>query len=260
MATIRLKIEGNRGTISLRTLLAGIQSELDMLADLDRAISRKSKPTLDWVITDLRDGSVCLVAESVNRSEDVDVGSEVADRYVRGLEQIEKLGTTPPYFLESTIKSASKLLKLIGKDGATGLELYTPQVGSVELSAKSSANVENLLPARYSSLGSVEGRVEMISIHRISRFVVYLSVNGKAVTCVVPDKRIEEAKEMLGERVNVWGTVHYNYVGEPVRVDVQDIRRLKEDEELPDAKDLTGYDPAFTGSMATSDYLEDIRG
>lgn len=161
MATVRLKIEGSLGTISLRDLLTGIQNELSILADLDFAVSGKLKPTLDWVITGLEAGSVCLSAESRSRSEDIEVGSKVAEYYVRGLEQIEREGTTPPYFLESTMKSASRLLGLIGKGGTTGLEVFTPQVGSVELSSKSSVNVANLLPSRYASLGSVEGRIEI---------------------------------------------------------------------------------------------------
>lgn len=260
MATIRLKIQGNLGTISLRTLVASIDNELSILSDLDSAISGKRKPTLDWVVTGLEAGSVCVLADSVSKHEDIDIGPQVVENCVRGLRQIEIEGTTPPYFLESTMNHTTKLLGLIGKGGTTGLEIYTPEVGPVELSAKSSVNAANLLPSRYSSIGSVEGRVEMISIHGESRFVVYLSINRKAVTCKIPPDRIQEAKQFLGKRVNVNGTIHYNYVGEPVRLDVEDIRVMKEDSELPTSKQLNGYDPEFTGSSSTSEYLEDIRG
>jgi len=260
MAKIRLRIEGRLGTISLRTLALGIQSQLRILNDLDSAISPQHRPTLEWVLTGLEAGSAAVEAESISKQGAIDVGPQVVGLFARGLGQIEGEGTTPPYFLESTIKSAHKLLALIGKDGAMGLEVYTPQFGAVSLSLKGLERVKNLLPTRYTSIGSVEGRVEMISIHGSPRFIVYLSLTNKGVTCKVADEQIQEVKDMLGMRVNVQGAMNYNSMGEPVSVKAEDMRRLREDRDLPCAKDLTGSDPELTGSLTTSEYLEEIRG
>ena len=262
MAIVRLKIEGDIGTISLRTLLSAIQSELSVLADLDLAVSRGSKPTIDWLVTKLETSSLAVEIKSKSIIDHMDVGPDVANYFVGGMEQIERNGTTPAFFGETTMGKVSRLLNIIGRDGATGLALFTPRIGEVDLSPRSSVNAKKLIPVRYSSIGSVEGRIEAISIHKTPRFVVYLARTGKGVSCRIVDENVNEVKEILGKRVNVSGTVHYNYLGEPVRVDVEvnGIRQLRNDSELPTTSELTGYAPNFTGDLSTSEYLGLVRG
>jgi hypothetical protein len=246
--------------ISVRAFLTALHSELSILADLDAPISGEAKGSLDWVVTDLQIGSLLVEVGSRSRYDDRNSGPEVAKRFVNGLGQLETEGSTPPYFSDITLRSAKKMLGLIGRNGATGLEVSTHPDEIITLSPRAAMNIDELLPSRYTSLGSIEGKLEMISIHGPSRFLVYHARTHKAVNCKFDQARwLDKVKDALGHRVNVSGTVHYNSRGEPMRVDITDIRRLRIEEELPTVAELAGSDPNFTGGLDTSEHLRGLR-
>jgi hypothetical protein len=112
-----------------------------------------------------------------------------------------------------------------------------------------------------SEFGSVEGKLETVSVHGKPRYVVYHGRTGKAVTCKIDgQQRLQGAIDLMGRRVNVAGRIHYNARGEPLRIDDGDIRPLRDDSQLPTTAELTGSDPNLTGKLSTAEYLEIIRG
>ena len=260
MARVRLKIDGNVGSISIHTFLSATENELRILQDLDSAISRAPGGTLDWLVTDLSLGSLVIELDSRSRLEDKNIGLDVANVFAKGLHQIEEEGTTPPYYSEYTLQKAKALLRLIGRDGAVGLHVSSPGF-SADLTARASANIGELIPVRHESLGSVEGTIEMISIHGSPRFVIYHSRTRKAVSCRFDSARwLSQIKDALGRRVYVTGVLHTNVRGEPLRVHMEDMVFLRQEEELPTPSEIRGIDPHLTGDVSTSDYLRSVRG
>ena len=260
LATVRLKLEGEAKSIPLRVFLTAVQNELKILADLDTAISGEPKGTLDWYVTEMRVGSLEVVTESRSRSDYRDIGAEVSKGIVASLEEIERRGATPPYLSHHGMQSVKKLLGTVGKGKATGLLMASPSENvSISVTAKAADNVRQLLPIRYHSLGSVEGKIEMINIHGGSRFVVYDSRTRRAITCQFDSKMwMDTVKKALGQRVNISGMVHANTRGEPLRVEIDDIRILRSKKELPSIDDIAGIDPDFTGRLSTADYLRSL--
>jgi hypothetical protein len=112
----------------------------------------------------------------------------------------------------------------------------------------------------YRSIGSVEGRLEMVSIHHRPRFTVYHSRTNKAVRCDFAHEDLGTITAALGRRVVVSGVVHSNAKGEPLRVDVERIALVGREEEPPSTASLAGSDPSFTGDVSTKEYIRSIRG
>jgi hypothetical protein len=132
---------------------------------------------------------------------------------------------------------------------------------TVALTARAAANVDQLRRVRHRAIGSIEGRLDVISVHgKMTRFIVYLSRTRKAVTCRFGQDQLETAKTALGRRVYVGGVVHSNAKGEPVRLDVERIRLLREVAELPTIAEMTGSNPRFTEGVGAVAYLRDTRG
>lgn len=230
-----------------------------MLIDLDAGVSGVPRGTLDWNVGKLKTGSATIEIESLSRIEDRNAGPKVARLFVTGLDQLERYGTTPPYLSEQGMGHAQKLLKLIGRNGMSGLEV-SDFSETATISARAAANIDPLLTARRRAIGSIEGRIETVSIHGKPRFIVYLSRTRKAVTCRISDKTLlEHAASMMGRRVLAGGTVHYNARSEPMRVDVEHLRLLRAETELPSIDELAGSDPDFTGGISTAEYIRELR-
>jgi hypothetical protein len=213
------------------------------------------------VVKNISTGSLVVAAESISRFEDRNFGPEVAEKFVVGWQQIEQSGLTPPYLSEGGMKKAKSLVKLIGKEGTTGF-VVTDMSSTAEITAQSAVNIDQLMKSSYQSISSVEGRMVAISIRGKSKFIIYHSRTGKAVTCIVPPEKLTSliTTEMLGRRVCAFGLVHSNAKGEPLRVNVNRIRILRREDELPSTESLSGSDPDFTGGMDTVDYLRTVRG
>lgn len=100
-----------------------------------------------------------------------------------------------------------------------------------------------LINVRFQEIGSVEGRLEMISIHRVPRFTVYHTITQRSIRCKFEPKLLDLVKEALGRRVVISGVVYFNYRHEAVRVDLQKLTILPKEEELPSTKELRGMAP-----------------
>jgi hypothetical protein len=259
VAVVRVQIEGEPGTITAHAFLAAIDNSLKILIDLDSGISGEPRGTLDWLIARLGVGSLTVELESRSRIESRNTGPEVARHFVEGLRQIEQLGTSPPYLSEQGMVRAARLVKLIGREGAAGLAV-TDLSETAELSAKAAVNIDQLLRTRRRAIGSVRGKIETVSIHRGQKFIIYLSRTHKAVTCRISDPQLlKEAAKVMGRRVLASGTVHYNAKNEPMRVDVEQLRVFREENELPGISELAGSDPDFTGGLSTKEYIREMR-
>ena len=63
-----------------------------------------------------------------------------------------------------------------------------------------------------------------------------------------------------GKRVNVTGMVQYNARGEPMRVEPEAIRALRDESELPTIEEMSGRYPDLTGELSTAQFLREVRG
>jgi hypothetical protein len=259
VAHIRLEIQGKPRTISVHAFQAAVDNWLVILRDLDVALSNESKGSLDWVITDLSIGSAVIEAESQSKSPDKNVGPEVVHACINGMRQLEN-GVTPAYLSPRGMESARRLVNTIGREGTAGFVISNTSE-SAELSARATVNVNELLKERYRSIGSIEGRMETLNLHRYARFIIYQSRTGKAVVCKFDvEKQLEEVKNLIGKRVNAYGAIYSNSIGEPLRVEVKQLRRLRERNELPPIELISGSVPKLTGGLRTAEHLAEVRG
>lgn len=70
-------------------------------------------------------------------------------------------------------------------------------------------------PRIYVSWSTIDGCLEVISVHRQPRFVLYEHGSERAVQCILPDHMMSQLKDWLGRRVRVDGRVHFRRDGSP---------------------------------------------
>ena len=181
--------------------------------------------------------------------------------FVDGIKTILTEGVTPPLFSPDSMSSVRKIVRALGTNGVSALDIAIPELQrSVELSSAAEANVQSLVRVHHKSIGSVEGKLELISVHvRSRRFNVYHAITQRAIKCNLPKGMEEEVVRSLGRRVIVSGLVSYNVRGEPLNVNVDHLRVLKDGKVLPSIDDMLGMAPDITGELTTEEYIRRLR-
>ncbi len=264
MTKLRVSFKGHLGQMSATSFSAILTQSLRVLGYIDRRISERRGGSIDWVIAGVRQGSVVLeLAARPRPGVTHDMSGQVVRGFVGGIEIIEDIGETPAYFSQDDLVSVRDIVRQLGRDGISGIEYATDDEAPVELRSEAEAKLERLLGVRYRALGSVEGKIELVSIRRGSRrFNITEERTLKSVKCNLPDESEAAAIDAMRDRRRVvaTGLVGFNGKDEAVSIELRKpLRFLEESEDLPRASDLLGRDPDITDGMLTEDYLRSLR-
>jgi len=258
---LELTIEGERGRIPLETFATVIHNSFDILSDLDSAISCEPRGTLEWFVTEVSFGSLVVSIESKSKLPKIDYSPKVVESFVSGLRHIQKEHTTPPYFSDYGLRKAQSLARSLRKDGGRAVVVRdVEQEATATIEPKIAIDLGQLINIRYQESGSVEGKLEMISIHGVPRFTVYHAITRHSIRCKF-DTRLfmDVVRNALGERVIVSGIVYFNYKHEPIRVELENLAILPREDELPSPSEIRGIAPDFTGELTTEEYIRSLR-
>lgn len=263
MSSLKLVIEGEPGEVSLTSFVGILNRARYILGGLDSAISERPQGALEWYVTDLATGSAVAVIESRPKVPEADerLGTMVGANFVSGLNSIEQNAELPPYFSDidlGRVRQISSFLRQTGSE-ALSAEHMNGSVATATVTEQAGVNVGKILEPTFSGLGSVAGKLEVISVHGPPRFNVYDAVTKRAVRCRFAVERLDEVAAALGRRVVVTGVVHRNAKGDPVKVDRPELRVLPEGVELPTARDLIGLVPDLTGDLSSEEYVRKLR-
>lgn len=257
---LQLTIEGERGAISFETFATVVRNSFDILSDLDSAVSSLPRGSLEWFVTDVSYGSLSIAIEPKSKLQDMDYSRKVTETFVDGLMQIQKEHTTPPYFSDYGLRKAQSVAKALKKNGAEAVRVFDVERETTAIIRPEAAlDLARLINVRYQEIGSVEGKLEMISIHGAPRFTVYHSITQRSVKCKFSTQLLDTVKDGLGRRVIVKGMVHFNYIHEPVKVDMESLTLFPMENELPVPRDIKGIAPDFTGGKESGEYVRSLR-
>lgn len=244
---------------------------LGILDELDHALSRRVSPySLEWYMRDAStNGGMSLevysrVRKLQRRVMLADISNEVARSFVSGFARLEEQGKSPAFLTDVGMAKVKRLTGTIGDKGPRAIMASLPETKSfIEITYRSAENIKKLLPTATRTLGSVEGRLEGISVRGYTRFIVYEGLTDKGVSCTSPKLNLlDKAKDSLGSRVQVTGIVHRNKRGEPIRVVIQnpnDFKVFGVDLNILPLEQLGGSDPDFTGTLSTDEFIRRIR-
>ncbi len=166
--------------------------------------------------------------------------ADIVSSFDRGFKIIENSGQDIGDFPEEALESIKDLASVaVGADGDMLVRLWTEKKPH-NLSARTIAAIDDILTGAFTEHGSVYGVIETISQRGGARFVIYENRNPKAINCIVPSEKLTDAIAAFGKRAEVYGKVHYDKHGRPVRVNVEEIDIFPENSDLPNFKDVKG--------------------
>ena len=255
---------GGGDNIDFQAMLRVFGACARMLSQVERDLAGRNAGQSRWQIKDTGVGSFTMELETPpsQYSRNGHDPAQVASILIDGANCLEHNRDIPPELKEATLKevrSVAGALKshnieheLLVTSDATG------QTGRISHSM--ARQINRMLIKERVSIGSVEGKLELVSVHKGDRkFNVYHSVTGKAVRCDLSLSLEKEVIVALGQQVVVSGKVHRNLNGDPVRVAVERLRVLSENRQIPTLDELMGSIPDLTGNLSTEEFIRMIR-
>jgi len=255
----------NRAERDDRVTLASFGVAAAGLADLIRRVTLEqsgAKMAVEWVIDDLSMGSASLSLATIPRTKDAERVEHDASRLVaEGLERIERGEEPDEVFSAEAAEAAREIVRVLSN--GIGRVIVRNYGHRVELTREGAGRVVAPL-GRFSSLGSVEGKLKTLSFSSDRPyFSVFRSQDDRAVRCYFEERRyIDEVVEMLKrrERIIVSGRVARRPNGVPYAVtEIRNIQRLRSRSELPSVDDILGIDPDLTEGLSGEEWLRRQR-
>lgn len=237
--------------VAPKTLITLIDKSTAILRGTDRALggTETAKLSVLWRITDIHMHSplhITYRGSQLVKSRPMRPAEQAAVEDFARLQRGEK----PRYFTPRMQDDAKELLAVAFKEGGRMRFMFGDKESCVD-----SQVITNIttLARPYHEVGSIEGRLEVIDVHKREAVKVWDVRFNIPVTCIVSDVQIEQAKLLLKHRVRVRGRILHEH-GRPKEVsDVFDIRQLGGADKLARIEDIAPVD--LTGGREPADYL-----
>ena len=165
-------------------------------------------------------------------------GREVLKSLLQGIELIERSAAVPPQFSGDTLEAVKKFVKEANEEGVT-LAVGTNGKNMTTLTANTIRHIEEMIQGfrSYADLTTIEGRLEMVSVHGGRKFWIWEILTERRIECVISEEQFATVVAMLDKRVAVTGQVKYkNHV--PMTISVQSIKAMRDMADLPQPKDI----------------------
>ena len=245
--------------IEAQSFVDAITHSLEILREIDSSVSMRRKGTLRWVIGILSRQSPAQVSlRPISLSDTVDYGNEVISYYINGMEQLKAGKNIPQHFSDNALDAAQKLAR-ISRANIRSLQVRS-NGNAVEIGEYIAATISELIGQTYVSTGSVEGVLEMVTLHEHTYFRVYDAIHGQGIPCYFTRNLLPIVQKGLGHRVAVSGTVRADRMGRPESMKVSNLRLFPDESNLPKPSELRGSGKGMTDGRLAEDYLGDLRG
>jgi hypothetical protein len=148
----------------------------------------------------------------------------------------------------SRVKKISPLTK-IESVGQNPLYILRPEQDTVRRHRKET----------YSAWSSIDGKLDVISVHHQPSFVIFEHGSQQAVHCTFPDSWMSTVKDYLGLRVITEGYVHYNEKGLPTSLSEPTSLEKVPDPRQEDILAYRGSMPGISGGLSSYEYVRQLR-
>jgi molybdopterin-guanine dinucleotide biosynthesis protein len=246
------------GRLSVETLTQTLENALEMLRSLEPEFV-ESGTAVRWEVVRVRMRSPLrvTVAPNIGGKGSQAVARKLVKTCLKGVERIERTAVSPEHFNEAALDAARKLFEVTRKEGAA-LTFSSNHRDQVTLTEQAARHIDEIVAKarHYLDYGTIEGRLEVISVHDHPSFSIWESLTNRRVECQVSEEQIPAIFALLGKRVAVTGRVRYrNHV--PKSIQVESLRKLRDDTELPDLQDIGPVN--ITEGLSSEEHVRRIR-
>src|SRR5690606_38578143 len=133
-------------------------------------------------------------------------------------------------------------------------------VRAVSVTQRTARNLARALSVQRRSLGSVIGRLDSISVHKRRLAGVWDSITGLRVEVTFTDNQVQEIKNALGKRVEIFGLITRDLNDDRVKLTTRELEVLPDAGERRSMDSIYGRDPDVAGARSSVDYVREMLG
>ena len=226
----------------LRLVIDTESDFLGVVGEIGREVAELPAEPVRWLLARAStNGVIQMRLRGVPTSDRV---PEVAvPRIVRavsgGLAAVETTAERPDFFTDRALELAQDIAERSAEIGT--VRVTDGNVSTALTPAGVGQHVSQLLGARYTDYGSVEGRLEGVIVHGDRYFNVYDELTGRRIRCYfanrIPVRRVADALE---QRVTAYGQISYRANGDVATVLAEELYVFPSADVLPSADDVRG--------------------
>ncbi len=258
MSDITIVVDGDTEPIVAESFLSAVSNSLEVLKDLETAISMRRRTALKWVIGALHFGSPAMMTlRPIAPPEFRDISAQVVEAYLDGLELLLRDGHIPEYFSDDALEAVKRLAR-IPTNGVRRLTL-SHNGRTVRVTERIAVRIDELIGQSYLSEGTIEGRLEMVTVHQTPYFRIYDAIHGLGIPCYFDQEILEQVRSGLNKRVIVSGRIRSDRIGKPESMRVSNIEVLEPRPERVTPSKLRGLGRGMTEGKLAEDYLRELR-
>lgn len=254
---LRAVVSGPGGTADARRSFTVLERLMTLIGQIEAKETGSADST--WEIQDLQFGSIAVTMTPNRLAENAtaELMAELAAWTIDGFSQAEEEETLPQHWPSTAVETGMQLSKCLGLLESDGMLLELLENGRprrhVVVTRRTADNLRNAMRRRRTSIGSVIGRLESISVHGALKAGIWIDLGGRRVEVQFTRDQKDAVQKALDKRVEVSGQLTRDVHDRPVSIKMRRIELLPE-EDVP-LSEIAGADPDLTGSMPTAEYL-----
>lgn len=237
---LTLTLSSPDGRVAVESLASTLDDALELLRSVSADVVA-SGVNVRWEVTRTRTRHPLqiMVAPYVSGARaSVAVRRQLIRACMAGVKQIEETAEAPAHFNASALDAAKRLaarpadsrvsVSWNGKESVTLTENAARHIDAISEKAR-----------RYSDRSTIEGRLEIVSVHEQRSFFVSETLTGRRIECFGNDAAFDQALAVVKTRprVEVTGLIHYrDHV--PTSIEVEQMRVMPSMHDLPQPREI----------------------
>ncbi len=237
------------------------------LKEIDRLYLRRGSRPI-WVVDSLRHDArtsiVRLEPRTNSRTRPLEDMLEPVKAFVDGVKELEQFAEIPRLYGPETVERIRRIASTGDEYSNISLASYNGTTGTtVTLTEKVRDNAGSAVQGKDISHGSMSGILDTVGTtprKNLLRVRVFDKQSQRAVSGSAAPHLSESLREHWNHKVLVGGQITRNAQGQAIRIEIDRIERLPEDDlMIPSPKELLGIAPDWTGGVSVDDFMRGIR-
>jgi hypothetical protein len=250
---VSFQVRGDSARMTVRALIQLLESALEWLKTLDPEISA------DWEMVQCRvtpPYRFTFANENANGSVSSRI-KEVHSFAKSGKNNANQL--LAPRLSEDEIESTSRLADVLGEH-VEELRISSPGDPTVRLTQSVAEKVKTVAKemrvVSHVEWTTIRGTLFEVTVSEgIRKFRVKHQLTGSNIPCTFSPEQLDQIKDALPSRVEVYGCARFNTLGQPTSIDAERIRKLPENDIAID--ELVGIN--IRNGASTVTHVERVR-